>query len=179
MVRQMEDVTKKRVPPAEEDPEIHRYLASLPQFSPSPGFDDRVMARVFAPAPRWLQRMRQRWRSLVETGRIWWLLGGVAGAYAVTLASLVVLLALNRAAVESFTSSLLSDIGLPMWRGGLGVLASIIQEAYSVFSATTVSGAASLAAVISLASVLMANGWMLYRFMQPVQIIRITRNGSR
>jgi hypothetical protein len=179
MVRQMEDVTTRAIPPAEEDPVVHRYLASLPQYSPSPGFDDRVMARVFAPAPRWLQGVRQRWWSLVDTGRVWWLLGGFAGAYALALASVLVLVTLHGAAVESFIGSLLSDIGLPMWRGGLGVFAGITQKAYSIFSTTTASGPPSLAAVVSLASVLMANGWMLYRFMQPVQIVRIARNGSR
>jgi hypothetical protein len=172
----MEDMTKKPLPPAEEDPVIDGYLASLQHYSPSQGFDDRVMAQVFTPAPRWLQSARTRVRSLVESGRVWWLLGGLSGAYAVSLSLIVTLIALNTAGVGSFISSLLSNVGLPAWRAFLGMAAGITRSAYSVFSTTTVSGQIVLAAAATLTVLFVFNGWMLYRLMQPVQVVRIARN---
>ncbi len=153
-------MTKKPLPPAEEDPVIDGYLASLQHYSPSQGFDDRVMAQVFTPA----------------SGRVWWLLGGLSGAYAVSLSLIVTLIALNTAGVGSFISSLLSNVGLPAWRAFLGMAAGIARSAYSVFSTTTVSGQIVLAAAATLTVLFVFNGWMLYRLMQPVQVVRIARN---
>lgn len=175
----MEDVTTKAIPPSEEDPVIHRYLTSLREYSPSPSFEDRVMARVFTPAPLWWQGVRNRCRAFAETGRVWWLLGGLTGAYAVSLALTVGLVALNSDAVGRFTGKFLVDVGLPVWRSGLGVAAGLIRQAYTILSTTSISGPVLVAAATSLAAVLALNSWLLYRLMQPGRIMGIGQNASR
>lgn len=158
---------------------MHRYLTSLREYSPSPGFEDRVMARVITPAPLWWQGVRNRCRAFAETRRVWWLLGGLTGAYAVSLALTVGLVALNSDAVGMFTSNFLADVGLPVWRSGLGVAAGIIRQAYTILSTTSVSGPVLFATATSLAAVLVLNSWLLYRLMRPSRLVGIGQNASR
>ena len=75
----MNDVTDMP-DPLDHDPVLDRYLARLGHYAPAPGFENRVLANVYVPAPRWLQALRERARSLVETKRVWWLAGGFAAS---------------------------------------------------------------------------------------------------
>ncbi len=179
MVRQMEDLTTKPIQPAEEDPVIHGYLASLQPYSPSPGFEDRVMAHVLAPPPRWIRSARVRYHTVVDSGRVWWLLGGLTGAYAVALSIIVTLVALNSASVAAVTGDLLVAVGLPVWREALGVAAGVLRNTYTVVSTTTMSREFLLAAGATLTVVMAFNSWMLYRLMQPPQVVEAPQNVSR
>lgn len=77
--------------PAEEDPELHRMLATLPTPEPHGGLDERVLSRVWRPAPPSVRRVRTVMRDLVESGRIWLLVGSVGvGSLALLSAGFVV-----------------------------------------------------------------------------------------
>ena len=56
----MRDSDHRDPTPQDEDPVLHGHLAGLPAMAPEPGFDDRVLARVRRPAPRWITA---RWES--------------------------------------------------------------------------------------------------------------------
>ena len=51
--------------PAEEDPIVDRWLASLPELSPGGSFEDAVMARVWVPVPHWVQSVQSTTRTLL------------------------------------------------------------------------------------------------------------------
>ncbi len=77
------------ITPSEEDPVVDRWLNSLPELVPSPGFEDAVMARVWRPAPSWLQSMQSATRALYSGKRVWMWAGGLAASSAVSMVILV------------------------------------------------------------------------------------------
>jgi len=165
--------------PTDEDPVLDQLLASLEHFAPAPGFEDRIMRNVVTPAPRWLQRVRDRGRSLVQHGRGWWFLGGLTGASAISASAIAALLVLNAAAVGETLDGILNSVGLPLWRGVLGLAAGTAREVTSVINSVSVSASVILAAGASVAFVLVFNTWAIYRLMQPVQAKRVEFNASR
>jgi hypothetical protein len=81
------DVT--RLTPAEEDPLLHQYLAQVPAFAPGPSFGNHVLSRVWRPEPEWVRNVRFFARDLVDTGRIWLLIGAVTFGSLIPLAVLL------------------------------------------------------------------------------------------
>ena len=71
--------------PAEEDPIVDRWLASLPEFAPRDGLDDAVMCRVYVPAPFWLQAVQSGTRRLFSRQRAWAWVGCLAASSAVAM----------------------------------------------------------------------------------------------
>ncbi len=165
--------------PTDEDPVLDQLLASLEHFAPAPGFEDRVMRNVVTPAPRWLQRVQDRGRSMLQHGRGWWFLGGLTGASAISASAIAALLVLNAAAVGETVDGLLTGVGLPLWRGVLGIAAGTAREVTSVINSVSVSASVILAVGASVAFVLVFNTWAIYRLMQPVQAERVEFNASR
>ncbi|MBE0592922.1 MAG: hypothetical protein IH616_11050 [Gemmatimonadales bacterium] len=74
----MDDHVANGLTPAEEDPELHRMLADLPAPEPARRLDERVLSRVRRPAPRSVRRVQAVTRELVDSGRIWFVVGGLA-----------------------------------------------------------------------------------------------------
>ncbi len=155
--------------PADEDPVVDRYLASLREFSPSTGFEDRVMSRVLMPAPRWLQSLKAHGRSLVETRRVWWLLGGFATTSVISVTVVGAFIAANAASVSTFVGWLLRSVGLPVWRAALGIVAGIAYDLYSAFNAPALSGSGLLAVGGASVVLLTISAWSLLRLMQPAR----------
>ncbi len=89
------------ITPSEEDPVVDRWLNSLPELVPSPGFEDAVMARVWRPAPSWLQSMQSATRALFSGKRVWMWAGGLAASSAVSMVILVGLAVSNWVQVET------------------------------------------------------------------------------
>jgi hypothetical protein len=81
------DVTK--LTPAEEDPVLHRHIAAMPAFAPRALFEDHVLARVWRPDPEWVRNVRFAGEELVESGRIWLLIGAVTVGSLIPLAVLL------------------------------------------------------------------------------------------
>lgn len=64
--------------PAEEDPAIHRMLSDLPTPEPRRNLADRVLSHVRRPHPFWVRRIEAGVGEMVESGRIWLVIGGLA-----------------------------------------------------------------------------------------------------
>ncbi len=76
--------------PQQEDPVVHGLLANLPEYSPSPGFADRVMRRVYRPAPGWVQWVTRVCSTALTPRRVWTAVGGFAATSAVAMVAIVV-----------------------------------------------------------------------------------------
>lgn len=108
----------------DEDQALDQALASLGLFSPSPGFGDRVMARVrvtapaptpaltAAPAPA---RRVRRWPAL---------LAPLSGVAALTSTALTALVALNWGAITGWAATAAVSAAVPAWHALLGWLAA-------------------------------------------------------
>jgi len=163
----------------EEDPVLDQLLASLEHFAPAPRFEDRVMGNVITPAPRWLQRVQARGHALVQHGRGWWFLGGLTGVSAISASAIVALLILNAAAVRESIDGTLTGVGLPLWRGMLGIAAETAREIGLLIGSVSVSASVILAAGASVVFVLVFNTWAIYRLMQPARAKGVEFNASR
>ncbi|UCG85328.1 MAG: hypothetical protein JSW71_15520 [Gemmatimonadota bacterium] len=172
----MRDRTDKNSAAVDDDSVLDRALASLGRFSPTPGFEDRVMARVGTPAPMWIQRLKCRGRFLAETGRLWWLLGGVAGTLALSLSGFVTLVVLNGAGVRESLNSLLTAVGLPAWRALLGVTVQVTQDACSLINSVALPGAIWAAIAVGGSLTLLFNTWMICRLTQPAKARTVKLN---
>ncbi len=97
-----------------EDQVLDQYLASLGRFSPGPGFEDRVMARVRiqAPVPAAAPSVaapavrRRRWPAVA------WPLSGAAALSSTALTAWV---AFNFETIASWATASLVTVGLPAW----------------------------------------------------------------
>lgn len=76
--------------PANEDPVVHGYLTALGRPSPAPGLANRVLVNVWRPKPVWLRRLIARYDELVESGRIWFIVGAFAAGSLIPIAVVTV-----------------------------------------------------------------------------------------
>jgi hypothetical protein len=152
---------------------LDRQLALLQHFSPASGFEDRVMAQVLTPAPSWLRALKRRGQALADTGRLWWLLGGLAVASMFSICVVSVVIALNAGAVTASLGDLYAQVGLPTWRAMLGVAVHTARGIYSMVNSATLSGQVIAAVLISLVLVLTSNAWILHRLLQPAPVERV------
>ncbi len=113
-----------------EDPVLDGYLASLGRFSPGPGFDDRVMARVriMAPVPAAQPSVAVR----VVRSRRWpvlaYSLSGVAAASSTALTALV---AANFTSLTAWASAGLVAVAVPAWQAALAWITTTAASAGS------------------------------------------------
>ena len=156
-----------------EDGMLDRQLASLKHYSPAPGFEDRVMAQVFTPTPNWIRGIKRRGRALVDTGRLRWLLGGLAGASVCSMCVVSALVALNAGAVAASLNSLFAQVGLPAWRALLGMTAHAVRDASSLINSVTLSGQVVAAVLASLVLIVTFNAWILHRLIQPAEVEKV------
>lgn len=133
-------------PPDETDRTLDLYLASLPRFHPSPGFTDRVMARVVMQAPA--SAPVRRW-PVRRAARI---LAALSGAAAVSSTALTAGLVANFEALAATATSVVAAWGLTVWNAALAAipevgvwagdrLAAIVLGAGPVTAAGVVAGA--------------------------------------
>jgi hypothetical protein len=169
----MRDPGETRRAATDESPALDRALASLPHFTPAAGFEDRVMAQVFTPAPMWIQQFRH-WRdSLADTGRLRWLLGGLIGAAAVSMSALAAFVALNGAATRDSLGQFLTVVGLPIWRALLGFAAQVVADICVVAGSVAFPGGVWLAMGVGGCVTLMLDVWILLRLMQPARMVKL------
>ena len=117
-----------------EDQVLDRYLASLGRFSPSPGFEDRVMARVRvpvrvpAPAPSIAARVvkSRRWPVMAYS------LSGLAAASSTALTAWVVA---NFSALVAGASASLLAWAIPAWQAMLAWIGATAESAGAVLAA--------------------------------------------
>ncbi len=151
----------------DDDPILDRALASLAHFSPAPGFEDRVMARVVTPAPMWIPRLRSRRRSLAATGRLSRLAAGLTVASTISMSVVIGLVALNATDLRESLNGLLAEVGLPLWRALLGITARVAQDAYLLVQSVALPGPMWAAIGVGGSLTMVFNVWMLRRLIQP------------
>jgi len=165
--------------PADDDPFLDSRLSKLEQFSPRPGFEDRVIAQVRVPTPRWIRQLQAYLRSLADTGRVWWLVGGMATMSFASLTAVVALIATNTTEVHTAWGEAVTRVLLPSWRAFLGTVADIARSTYSLFEVLAVPRhtLVTVAAVTVVATML--STWALHRMMQPVRVTRAEVDAQR
>jgi hypothetical protein len=117
----------------DQDQVLDQLLVSLAHFAPSPGFDDRVMARVrvgTVPAAAARQAPRRRWPVVVAP------LAGVAAASSTALTAWA---AVHFGAMVAWTATSLAALGVPMWHAALAWLATAGASASSALLAAALT----------------------------------------
>jgi hypothetical protein len=153
--------------PAEEDSIVHGFFFSLQRFSPRPGFADGIMSEVRVPAPRWVQAAANAKRSLVETGRVWWLLGGFAGTSIASVSAVLAIAFVHTASMGALVDAMIVTVAIPIWRTVLGGISAITQAAYRAAEITVLPAESVLPWTAAVLALISLSGWMLYRLMQP------------
>lgn len=119
-----------------DDQVLDQHLASLGRFSPGPGFEDRVMARVRipAPSPKVVTGVtpairRRRWPVVA------WPASGVA---ALSSTALTAWLAFNFETLATWASATALSVALPAWHALLTWLAAASASVGSAVAAGAV-----------------------------------------
>jgi hypothetical protein len=168
----MEDRTKSELTPAQEDPAIHRMLSTLPAWMPGPGFDNRVLARVWRPHPLWLRRVEGYWGELVETGQVWLIVGAFALGSLIPIIALTALVAANTAAIGAFLGWLVAE-GIPVaWAEVSAFISGIVSTVNTLASALLPNARALMVAVVAYLVLLASCAWGLYRTMSTASATR-------
>jgi len=172
-----DNVTK--LTPAEEDPIVDRWLASLPELSPSAEFEDTVMARVRVPAPRWVQSVQTATRALFNRKRLWIWAGGYAAASAASVAVIVTLMVSHWVQVETAWSTFVGGFVLEAWRASVALVGRTVAATLATQATWDVTGTVVLFASLAGAAVMAGSAWGLYRLMTSVDTERISFHASR
>lgn len=164
----MEEDSKHDFPRSRlEDSVLDRYLESLPGFDPYPGFEDRVMSRVYAPPPRWMQSVRGAVLSLVENRRARWVGAGLLATSAVTTVAVATFALNNLSTVSRLVDSAAARMWLPSWQAVLGLSTEAAREVYAC--GAPLFGSRGTVLMVSAAAVgfLIADALVLLCLMRP------------
>lgn len=143
--------------PHEEDPVVHGLLANLEQFSPSPGFSDRVMSQVWRPAPSWVHRVRHTCSTAFSRQRVWVTLGTWAAASAVTLVGVATAAIVYSVQIET-AWSVMMNMAVGLWRISVQTTAGFVVFASRLIEPATLNQSTFVAFVLSTLLVLGLSG---------------------
>lgn len=138
----MSNDTRNPTPPGDA-PVLDRLLAGLGRLSPRPGFEQRVLALVRIPLPKWAWRIREVFRGLTSGPRGWVILGTLSVATA-TAWGLAASTALHfRHTIEPYVTRgsriVVSDVLEPAW-GDVVAFGAVQRDVVSNFVSTTFGG---------------------------------------
>jgi len=171
----MEDRFLNEPTPAEEDPAVHRALATLPAFAPGPVFEDRVMSRVWQPLPPKLRELVLAWRDYVDSGRHYGPLGALAVGALIPLGVVIGLAVTFSTQIGSFLAWLVG-VGVPFaWAWARADIAEVVSTVNTFVAALFPSGTALMGAAIGSVLVLAGCTFGLYRTMNPRGAMRHSR----
>lgn len=167
MTDKMNDDRVMGLTPAEEDPELHRIVTGLPTAEPPGGLEDRVLSHVWRPAPSPLRRVRAAGKELVDSGRIWLIVGGLALGSLVPLSTMFVVTRLFSHEIGGALSTAASEAG--PWLAAMvsNQTASLIETARAYLAGLGLAGTTWAAIVGGSAAFSVACAWGLYRTMTP------------
>ena len=165
--------------PAEEDPMVDRWLTSLEAFSPSADFEEEVMARVWVPAPRWMQSTRRVARALFSRRRVWVWTGGLAASSAAVMAVVVAFALSHWIQVETAWAVFVNGVALEAWRAGVALLAQAMATTLTAREVWGITGSTVVFACIAGAAVTTVSALGLYRTMKSFPTERISIHASR
>lgn len=164
--------------PAEEDPVIDKWLASLSQFVPGPHFEHAVMARVRVPAPSWVLAVQGATRTWFAGKRAWTWAGGLAASSAVSIAVIVTLLVTHWVQVETAWSLLAGGIMLEAWRTAVTLTARTVGAGLAMNAFWGLDYKAFVLAGLAGGLITGVSLWGLYRVLR-IDTERISLNASR
>ncbi len=113
----MSNDTRHPTPPGDA-PALDRLLAGLGRLSPRRGFEQRVLALVRIPLPKWAWRIREVFRGLTSGPRGWVILGTFSLATATAWFGTAALAFQFRHNAEPYVrrgSRILTEIVEPVW----------------------------------------------------------------
>ena len=177
-MQRMNEHFDTQITPAEEDPQIDRWLASLPEFAPRAGFEDAVMARVYVPAPRWMQSVQSATRALFAGRRKWMWAGGLTASSAVSIAIIATLAASNWVQVETAWSLFANGWLLDAWRVAITVTAKTLGAGLALAAFWDLNFKMLIFASLAGAAVAAVSLWGLYRVLS-IDTERISFDASR
>ena len=160
-----------------EDLALDRHLLTLQRFAPSPGFGDRVLARVRLPVPAvaWKRTVA---KSLVTPRRLWWASGLAAAsstAWIVAAANWV-----SEGGWQALVSQFTSSVALPAWALALQLAALAGQQiTTSVFGAYAAMGNAVYPAAAAAMITPVLSMWGLYLTLKQPHGKRIAAYAAR
>jgi len=103
--------------PDDADPVLDGHLHSLHRVAPRPGFENRVLSRVWRPAPMFLLVWQDRLRRAVTPRRMWTAAGLAAAGSTAWLAGIMSLLS-SRFDPAFASAWLANDVAVPAWTAG-------------------------------------------------------------
>ena len=168
-----------RLTPAEEDPIIDRWLASLPELTPSTDFEDAVMARVWVPAPSWVQSVRRIAGTLFDRKHAWKWAGGLVASSAVSLAVIVTLTVNYRVQLGTAWASFVDGVAIDVWRTAIAWLGQALATTVALGELLGVNGTVILYASIAGLVVTVFSAWGLHRVFTSFNSERIALHASR
>ena len=168
-----------RLTPAEEDPIIDRWLASLPELTPSTNFEDAVMARVWVPAPSWVQSVRRIAGTLFDRKHAWKWAGGLVASSAVSLAVTVSLAVNYWVQLETAWASFVDGVAIDVWRTAIAWLGQALATTVALGELWGVNGTVITYASIAGIVVTVFSAWGLHRVFTSFNSERIALHASR
>ena len=165
--------------PAEEDPIVDRWLASLPELSPSADFEDAVMARVWAPAPHWVQSVQRVAGTLFHRKHAWKWAGGLAASSAVSLAIIVTVTVNYWVQLEAAWASFVDGVAIDVWRAGVAWLGQALATTGALGELWGVDGTVITYGSIAGIVVTAFSAWGLRKVFMSFNSERIALHASR
>ncbi len=172
-----DNVTK--LTPAEEDPIVDRWLTSLPELSPSADFEDAVMARVWAPAPHWVQSVQRVAGTLFDRKHAWKWATGLAASSAASVAVIVTLAVNYWVQLETAWASFVDGVAIDLWRAGTAWLGQTVATTVAFGESWGVNGTVVTYASIAGFVVTAFSAWGLHRVFTSFNSERIALHASR
>jgi hypothetical protein len=165
--------------PTEEDPIVDRWLTSLQELSPSVDFEDAVMARVWVPAPHWVQSVQTATRAMFQRKRLWVWAGGLAASSAASMAVIITLLVSRWVQVETAWSTFVHGFVLEAWRASVSLIGQTVATTMAIREMWGLTGTVVLFASLAGTAVTVCSAWGLYRLLTSFDTERISFHASR
>ena len=108
----------------ERDPFLDTHLSTLQRLTPSSSFADRVLAQVEMPAPLPIRYIERRAPVLLGSGARWALAAASAAGTVLWGAFLSGAVGINNTRLPTVLASLAVQIGLPIWKATLQMVAA-------------------------------------------------------
>jgi hypothetical protein len=165
--------------PAEEDPIVDRWLTSLQELSPGVNFEDAVMARVWVPAPHWVQSVQTATRAMFHRKRLWMWAGGLAASSAASMAIIITLMVSRWVQVETAWSTFVDGFVLEAWRASVSLIGQTVATTMAIREMWGLTGTVVLFASLAGTAVTVCSAWGLYRLLTNFDTERISFHASR
>lgn len=159
--------------PEQEDPALHRLLSSLPRYAPSPAFEDRVLSRVYRPAPAWVRALRGDGTRAFDTRTLRWWLGGLIVSSAVSTVVLLIAASTYWMQLETAWSTFATGLVLGAWREAIAVTSDVAIVVSRAAAQWNFTGYSALALGVGGLFVLSLSAWGLHHTMRQFYLERV------